>query len=65
MLYIVTEFAKNGEMFGKPHFSYLLKTNGAHLSGIAPPMLGSTHLNIPQHSLLVPQTAAALWTWRL
>lgn len=61
MLYIVTEFAKNGEMFGKPRFfKYLLKTNGANLSGIAPPIFGSTALKILPRSSIVPRTAARL-----
>lgn len=65
MLYIVTEFAKNGEMFGKPHlFLVSVESKQSDLSGIAPPASGSTHPKTQQRSSAVPQRLAGLWNFR-
>lgn len=66
MLYIVTEFAKNGEMFGKPHLFFVPVENRRwNLSGIAPPASGSARPKFYSVLWLCPRgRPAGLWAVR-
>lgn len=60
MLYIVTEFAKNGEMFGKSS-SFLIPAQSQWAHSSAPLLrLGSAHLRAAQHPSVAAWTTATL-----